>query len=355
MFPTVILALLPCLAGAATLSDSTCDAWGDFVSAGTVVYPAITELSGLAASQNSAGVMWGHNDSGGGAVIYAIGAAGEDLGSLVLKGAENTDWEDIALGPCGDGCACLYVADTGDHFAKRTTGTIWRVHEPELADLPGKVRAEEIPFRYPSGAYDAEALIVDPVTGDLFLITRTEGEPATVFMFPSGTPQGDGDPVTLTPITTLDLVAMEAEDPRVTGASASPLGRRVAVRTDQDIYVFDVPEGGSIATVWDTPWERLDAPSDQDGEAITWSPDGETLIISGEGVTSDLWSTTCEEVVNESSGEALPICEGEGGCGCASDRASNRSGSAWWVLGLAFGLRRRAPQPPRAHIQATPS
>lgn len=344
MSPAVILALLPRPAGAVTLSDSTCDAWGEFSSAGTIEHPAITELSGLAASQQNAGVLWGHNDSGGGAALYAMDLDGADRGSFVLKGAENIDWEDIELGPCGDGCACLYVADTGDHFSKRSTGTIWRVHEPDVTDLPGKVRAEEIAFAYPSGAYDAEALIVDPVTGDLFLITRTEGEPATVFMFPSGTPEGDGDPVTLTEIATLDLTAMDAEDPRVTGASASPLGRRVAVRTDQDIYLLEVPEGGTIADVWDTPWTRLDAPSDNDGEAITWSADGETLIISGEGLTSDLWTTTCAQPVDEERGDALPLCEGDSGCGCAS----GRGGGAWWVIGLGVALgARRAPRSTR--------
>lgn len=348
----MILALLTLPALAATLTDSTCDAWGDFSSIGAVEHPAVTELSGLAASQNNPEVLWGHNDSGGGTTLYAIGTDGADLGTFALKGAENIDWEDIALGPCGDGCACLYVADVGDHFGKRSDGSIWRVHEPDVDDMPTKVKAEEIAFVYPSGAYDAEALIVDPVNGDLFLITRTDGEPATVFAFPPGTPEGEADPVTLTEVATLDLVAMGAEDPRVTGASASPLGRRVVVRTDQDVYVYDVPEGGTIADVWDLDPERLEAPSDQDGEAIAWLPDGASFIISGEGATSDLWSVSCDDTDDESQGEALPLCEGEdGGCGCGAAPA----GGAAWALALAALAWRRRAQSPRTHIHETPS
>ena len=51
-----------------------------------------------------------------------------------------------------------------------------RFAEPDLAGQRGQQldveEAEEFRLSYPDGPHDAEALLVDPVTGDLFIVTK---------------------------------------------------------------------------------------------------------------------------------------------------------------------------------------
>src|SRR5690606_10690255 len=95
----------------------------------------VAESSGLAASRSHPGVFWTHNDSGDEAFVFAIDSAGRLLGRVRVTGAENHDWEDIALAPCGDDAGdCLYIADTGNNLGSREEVAIYRVPEPAPDD-----------------------------------------------------------------------------------------------------------------------------------------------------------------------------------------------------------------------------
>src|SRR5882724_8681160 len=98
--------------------------------------PRLVESSGVAVSRAYPGVLWTHNDSGDRPYLYATDLRGSDRGALLVPGAENVDWEDIALGPCptvtptippAPNSACLYIADTGDNLQSRSGATIYAV------------------------------------------------------------------------------------------------------------------------------------------------------------------------------------------------------------------------------------
>ena len=55
-------------------------------------------------------VMWALNDSGNGAFIYAMGTNGRDRGRVLITGAVNRDWEDMATF-MWQGRAMILVAD----------------------------------------------------------------------------------------------------------------------------------------------------------------------------------------------------------------------------------------------------
>ena len=86
--------------------------------AGDLAVAALDELSGLAASRAHAGLLYGHNDSGGGAVVYLLGEDGSARGQVTLEGASAVDWEDIAVGPGPDMQPWVYVGDVGDNAAR---------------------------------------------------------------------------------------------------------------------------------------------------------------------------------------------------------------------------------------------
>ena len=88
---------------------------------------AITELSGLAASRKYPGLLWGHNDSGDLARIFAINERGETVATVNFDGLEARDWEDITFAG-----GWIYVGEIGDNFAVNENIVIYRLREPQL-------------------------------------------------------------------------------------------------------------------------------------------------------------------------------------------------------------------------------
>ena len=332
-------AFLTLLQAASAADDGSCYAWLPAKNVASVEQVALTEISGLAASRAYANILWGHNDAGNVASIYAMNFDGEDMGAFFVPGAENVDWEDIALGPCGSestDCSCLYIGDIGDNDRERGGGVIYRLPEPEpVADGQGQtVVPEAQPFRYPEGlSYDAEALLVHPLTGEIVLITK--GDPASVFAFPD---TFSGEEVELERIATLDLTALGVESPLATGADFSPRGKRIVVRTDADVVLFSVT--GTIAAAFSSGQAPLPDPPAADAEAVAFSADGTALYLAGESVSPDLWTLQCVGYDSDTADTADPLVDCDDGtqCGC-------RGGGAAVVLLLPLLWYRPAQRP----------
>src|SRR5262245_50818086 len=95
---------------------------------GTVRDPSIAELSGLVASRRRPGVLWAIEDSGNTASLVGLRADGTFLGRFPVTGAQNVDWEDVAIAG-GD----VYAADIGDNMEARDSIVVYRVPEPDPA------------------------------------------------------------------------------------------------------------------------------------------------------------------------------------------------------------------------------
>jgi hypothetical protein len=158
---------------------------------GRVRSSSATELSGLALSRTQTGVLWTHNDSGDVPRILAISADGTLRAELRVTGADNVDWEDIALGraPGGGGTENLYIADIGDNEQRRSRVVVYSVPEPRVEPGAGAgvargatAAARRLVLRYPDGAHDAEALLVDPATDTLAIVTKSFDGAARVYV-----------------------------------------------------------------------------------------------------------------------------------------------------------------------------
>src|SRR5207247_1030146 len=102
------------------------------------------------------------------------------LAEFDLGGATNVDWEDIAVGPCSSG-TCVFLGDTGDNDMNRTQYAVYRVAEPDpAAGAKQMVPSTRLPFVYPDGPHNAEALLVHPTTGDVYVVTKVGGFTAQV-------------------------------------------------------------------------------------------------------------------------------------------------------------------------------
>src|SRR3954451_3927906 len=192
MFPFVRVlsccaAVLYAFLGTAFSLSAQCPGCGTFspgVSWGHVSINALTEPSGIAASRRNLDVFWTHND-GSRQNIYAIDAQARRLATFDLNKTTD-DVEDIAVGPGPiAGSSYIYVGDIGGNKGTnvvRSKVKIFRVVEP-LVDPAWASNPRSLNFSgvdtftlvYPDGTYDAESLMIDPISGDIFIATKQLG------------------------------------------------------------------------------------------------------------------------------------------------------------------------------------
>lgn len=289
------------------LISSSLAARGEFAVLAHFQDPRVDESSGLAASARSDAYFFTHNDSGDGPFVYCISRQGSTLATYRLAGAQALDWEDMARGPGPTGIPSLYVGDIGDNLEIRRTITVYRVPEPVPPPRPPArppSRGAETPltgvtaavFRYPDGAHNAEALLVHPRTGQIFVATKLRGQ-ATFYAAPHPLPAAA--PVLLRKLTTLALPLTSVRGgppprPRpgaalATGGDISADGRRLVLRTYVDAYEWDLPPGGPgdnadlVHRALSTVPRILALPEREGGEAICYTRSGYSLLLSVEG------------------------------------------------------------------------
>lgn len=259
--------------------------------AGEVVYafadPRIAESSGIVAATRPAGVVWTANDSGDLSRLFAVGPTGRTLAVVTVPGVA-TDVEDLAVGPGPGGRPAVYLADVGDNTGRRLAVEVRLVPEPAVdaarTDVRTTVPAQVRTLRYEDGPHDAEALLVHPRTGQLLLVTKdllgggvyeASGEvlrrKGAVGTRVTGTAGGPG----------IGAAAQLV----VTGGAVSPDGRRIAVRTYTDVYLYEVPGDDLVAALRGVPVVQP-LPETRQGEGVSWTRDGTALLTSSEGRAS---------------------------------------------------------------------
>ncbi len=241
----------------------------------------LVETSGLAASRRFDGVLWAHNDSGGEAEVFAVGADGADLGRYLVDGADAQDWEDMALGAGPDGDDVLYLGDIGDNTASRSSITVYRAPEPDAApDTAGGTitGVEGLTLTYGDGPRDAEALLADPVTGDVFVVSKQwDLGPSGVYRVPVEAAPG----ASITMERTAD-VSQPSPD-LVTGGDVSADGSLVALRTYGSVLLWDRAPDQTVPEALTA--EPCSAPvvAEAQGEAVAFSADGRGYVTISEG------------------------------------------------------------------------
>ena len=157
---------------------------------GTLASAEMDETSGLVVSAKNPGTLWANNDSGDVARLFAISPTGAFRGIYPLAGATALDWEDVAIGPGPTpDTPYLYVGDIGDNAENRPNIVVYRVAEPDVAGDGGTYPldgVDALTLQYPDGPHDAEALMVDPRSGELYIVVKhLAGGAAGVYRAPA--------------------------------------------------------------------------------------------------------------------------------------------------------------------------
>ena len=246
--------------------------------------PRVIESSGLATGVALPEVLWTVNDSGDRPRVYGIGSDGSTVATLTLRGARARDWEAVAVSPRAGGGAWLWIGDIGDNRSSWPTVRVYRVVEPSALGARD-VSWQAYELRYPDGPRDAEALLVDPRDGRLYVVSkRVQG--AAVYRAP---PELRRDRVNV-----LERVA--SAPPLVTDGSFAPDGR-VALR--DYLQAFLAPQLGARAA-------RLTLPLQPQGEGLTWAADGSALVVSSEGRNSVVWRVPVPSAARPTASSAVP-------------------------------------------------
>ncbi len=238
--------------------------------------PEIVESSGLVAAGDR---VWTTNDSGDIGRVFTVDATtGETVGT--------TYWADgprdvEALAPAGPGR--VWVGDIGDNTASRDSIEVTRV---PVGDGDRTVDEETIDLVYPDGPRDAEALLVEPATGRILVVTKGVfgGE-----VYAAPPELADDAPNQLGRLG--QVVGL------VTDGAFFPDGRHVVLRTYSRAAVYTFPELESVGS-WDLP-------AQPQGEGIAVTPAGEVLL-SSEGQGAEVLAVRVPPRIERAMAEPTP-------------------------------------------------
>ncbi len=307
----------------------------------------ITESSGLYASRLHPGVVWTHNDGEGVPTLYAVDDKGKTLAAISIKGTTVMDTEAVGGAVDSRGNSMLFLADIGDNATKRTSGisVLAIVEPPVLAD--GEVSAQRYQLVYPDGPHDAEALLVHPQTGNLYVITKgTSG--GAVYGLPSAlVPDVNNRLDYIGPI------------PHVVSDAALNADGLMFVRGYNKIRVFADVTGKLL--------ETIPAPQQPQGESLTISADGKSILAGSEGKGSAVYSLALPKAL-VASPTNTPGPRGDGNATQETPSAQPEL-PMLWLLGTgalllvligasgaaAASRRRRRREPDAAKVIALPS
>jgi hypothetical protein len=247
---------------------------------GQIKIKQLKETSGIAASRKNPDILWVHND-GPTRFVFAVHTSGK-LAALVTFPVETVDFEDIALGPGPKaGIDYIYVGDIGDNNSERREIRVMRFAEPQMSEAHnGQIEVETVEvFRltYPDKAHNAEALIVDPSNGDIFIVTK-ESRNAGLYTCPASRLE-DKAVAKLKFVGTLGFS-------RVSGGAIARDGSRIILRREDQGWLWNRGRRQSVVETLQTPPQKIPVRGDRqgrNGEAVSFSADGRSYFTVSEG------------------------------------------------------------------------
>lgn len=310
-------ALLPILTRRRSTARSLLAEFADGLSVGNL--PSTTnwqELSGMACPTlpANAGKAWIVSDSPANMLAAISLTDASNQGVWTLQGvsiSSPADWEEVATARIG-GVSYIYVCDIGDNPSTRSTFNIHRCIEPQITGSDGTILSADIHTivcAFPGGGSapthkDAEAVIVDPDTGDIYVITKREAIPGVYRLAHQASYSGTqtleylGKMWDVPDITTVPLGATACN---VVGATISSDGKEILVKNYDAIYYFARPDksvsiytaltqtpvqvsyvgGGSVSP------KKSHPQAEPQGEAICFSYDNNDYFTASEYLASE--------------------------------------------------------------------
>jgi len=240
-----------------------------------MAFTETTEISGVVASRAHPGLLWAHNDSGDSARLFALDSTGAHLGEFHLEGVTAFDWEDITIGQDpATGEEIIYIGDIGDNPGTRESVTIHKVIDPWITAVNGVIPEDVISsttFTYPDQPRDAEALLLDPWSNELYILSKRETRQILYKVPASIVPGTTGVAEKLLVLPSPPLGSVRDN---IVAADISPDGYEMIVKTYLQMLYWQREDGQSLIEL--LTQEPMSAPYsvEKQGEAVAWDSKG---------------------------------------------------------------------------------
>ncbi|MCK4658202.1 MAG: hypothetical protein KAV82_01655 [Phycisphaerae bacterium] len=252
----------------------------------------------MAVSRQCADVFWSHNDDTDDTRVFAFQLDGALVAvyTLVGDGVLSIDTEDIALGPGPEaGVDYLFLADIGDNHSERSCIKVYRVPEPSVGspadpiiDTLGGV--DVITLQYPDGPWNAETLLVDPLTGDIYVVTKSGSALGRVYHAPY--PHSTAGTILLEFKAELPWGSLSGVN-GATGGDVSADGSLVIVRryssANPPATLWIRPPGTELWEVFEEDGCEVPLLYEPQGEAVCFQADGMGYYTLSEGIHTPIY------------------------------------------------------------------
>lgn len=236
----------------------------------------LDEISGIVESISNPYCYWVHNDSGDDAVVYLINKLGYTVARVHLVGGKNRDWEDIAIGKDTlTNRAYVFVGDIGDNLARHNIKQILRFEEPVVIanDTVQDIFISDfctIHFDYSDGKRDAESLMFDPISQNLYVFSKRE---KNIHMYELPAFDVCSDTIIAVKQLTIDLTY-------ATAADISLDGTEILLKNYSKVLYWKRHPAHTIAETMIRKGEKVRYIPEPQGEAICWTKDGNYITVS---------------------------------------------------------------------------
>jgi len=236
---------------------------------------ALEETSGLASSTRYPGMLWAHNDSGNPAELFLLDSSAQTVASFRLSNSRNRDWEDIAIAPGPDSTDWLFVGDIGDNSNKHKYLYIYCLKEPDLNGSGEAIVSDTVIISLADKPRDAEALLADPVSRNLYIVTKREKE---VHVYEVPYPFAD---------TVVAASALRLPIRYITAGDISRDGSEILLKSYTAIYYWKRAPGESVLDALRAAPQELTYAHEPQGEALSWAVDGSGFYTLSENAKGE--------------------------------------------------------------------
>lgn len=279
MRPIIYLLIFISILSCTEIKQSNSNSFSLGVSLGSVD-ERLLEASGIVESISYPKHLWTLNDSGNPAEVFLIDQQAQIKLVCRLKGITNRDFEDITLGIGPDSTKnYIYVGDIGDNLSRYKTKLIYRFEEPLISNEKEIEISvfDTLQIQLPDGIRDSETMMIDPVSNDLYLVSKMED---SVHIYRVQYPFKNE-------IITAEKIAI-IPFYKITSGSISTDGKEVLLKDYDNIYYWNNAAKISLEKLLQEKPKILPYTREKQGEAITWARDGSGYYTLSEKVDDKL-------------------------------------------------------------------
>jgi len=243
--------------------------FSEATSAGVIKTDLLREASGMVCSRNNPGMIWVINDSGNTPDLHLVDKEGELIQIFRIDNTFNFDWEDLAIYTNTQTAEnSLFIGDIGDNFAIRDHIKVFELEEPVYTDseLPDTILEikNTYCFKYEDGPRDAETLMIDPINGEILIISKRE---QNVRIYRPAQPLVDCDTIQLEYLNSIPFY-------NVTAGDISINGQEILLKNYNAVFYWQRDADATIVQTLLKPHELLQYVPEPQGESIAWNITG---------------------------------------------------------------------------------